>query len=259
MTEAPHIRFMALHTRLATLHPDAIREAQALAAATVNPATASPDAIWRVLWDKPLYANARVSLATRWVAEIEQEMKDAWKILGADPKVFRIRHVTPGVKRECFAVHGSLAEGFVARHGIALHRLYRIQGAATALRARAARHDYPFADIVGSSLSETIPRLQNEFGPGWGPITVLHALTDMGLAVKPDLHLVNTMRVLKLSVGLSDRKVPAIGEALMINRDVRALLQKLGRAESPQELRYIDKVLMDLSHRGVLTVGPEGA
>lgn len=253
MTNQPHRLFLALHDRLRDLHPDAIQEARLLAASTVDPLTAGPDAIWRVLWDKPLYANARVEVAKRWVADIEQEMAGAWKVLGANPAVFRIRQVWPGVKRECFEVEGVFAREFVSSHSVALHRLYRIQGAATALRVRAAHHAHPFADIARGPLSFTVPMLQNEFGPGWGVITVLHALTDMGLAVKPDLHLVNTMRVLKLSEGISDRKVPAFRDALKINRDVRTLLETLGRAEDPSALRYFDKVLMDLSHRNVLS------
>lgn len=253
MTDKPHNVFLALHDRLREQHPDAISEAEMLAANTVDPRTAGPDAVWRVLWDKPLFANARVEVAKRWVAEIEPEMAGAWKVLGADPAVFNIRQVRPGVKRDCFEVDGVFARELVARHRVALHRLYRIQGAAVALRGRAVRNDHPFADIVGRALSETIPGLQSEFGPGWGVITVLHALTDMGLAVKPDLHLVNTMRKLKLSHGLADRKVPDFRDALQINKDVRQLLAAIGRSDDPSDLRYIDKVLMDLSHRNVLS------
>ena len=253
MTEAPHIHFLKLHDRLADLHPDAIAEAKALAATTVNPQTATADIIWRTIWDKPLFANARVDVAKRWVANIEEDMKGAWTVLGADPTVFRIRQVRPGMQRECFEVQGVLGLDFVARHSVALHRMYRIQGAATALRHRAMRNTYPFADIVGRPLADIIPILQNEFGSGWGVITILHALTDMGLAVKPDLHLVNSMRLLKLCTGISDRKVPDFKDALRINEAVRLLLAALGHSDTPSELRYIDKVLMDLSHRNLLS------
>lgn len=253
MITAPHDHFLALHERLAILHPDAILEAKALAATTVDPKTATPDEIWRVLWDKPLYANARVDVAKRWVANINDDMNGAWRILGADPAVFTIRQTRPGIQRDCFEVQGEAAKDFVTRQSVALHRLYRIQGAAKALRARALRHAHPLANIVGRPLSEVIPILQAEFGPGWGAITVLHALTDMGLAVKPDLHLVNTMRVLGLCKGMSDRKVPDFRDAIRINDAVRQLLAAIGQTDSPSNLRYIDKVLMDVSHRNVLS------
>jgi hypothetical protein len=251
MTDMPHTLFLTLHDRLAKLHPDAIAEAKTLAASTVDPRDATPDVIWRVLWDKPLFANARVEVAKRWVAEIEPEMAGAWQVLGKDPAVFNIRQVRPGVKRDSFEVQGDFGREFVARHRVALHRLYRIQGAAAAVRHRAARNTYPFADLVGRTLSDVITMLQNEFGSGWGVITVLHALTDMGLAVKPDLHLVKTMRSLKLIEGLADRKVPDFRDALRINQAVRKLLAAIGRSDEPSDLRYIDKVLMDLSHRNL--------
>lgn len=252
MTEAAHMRFLALHDILSSRHPNAIEEAKMLAASTIDPRFASADAVWDVLWNKPLYANARVPVANRWVEEIRADMKGAWEIMGADPAVFRILHKAPGVKRECFEVQGDLAIDLVARHRIALHRLHRIQGAAIALRARASRSQCPFEDLVGQPLRASIAALQGEFGAGWGVVTVLHALTDMGLAVKPDLHLVATMRKLGLSTGLSGRKVPDIRDAILINEDVRALLRATGQAETPSDLRYADKVLMELSRLGLL-------
>jgi hypothetical protein len=252
MTDARYARFMALHDRLKLMNPGSIQEAKTLAATLVDPRTATPEEIWRVIWDKPLFANARVSVAKRWRADIAEEMEASWKVLGADPAVFTIRQVRPGVQRDCFKVEGALAVDFVARHRIALHRLYRIQSAATAVRRRAACHAYPFADLVGLPLAEVVPVLQKEFGAGWGVVTVLHALTDMGLAVKPDLHLVNTMRALELSNGLAVGRVPDFRDAIRINEDVRHLLTALGRADTPSELRYIDKVLMDISYHNLL-------
>jgi hypothetical protein len=249
---SPQTRFIALHDRLCAEHPDAIREAKRLAAATVDPRTATADAIWRVLWDKPLYANTRVQVADRWVASVLAEMPDAWRIWGADPKVFAIRHLRPGVQRQNFEVRGNVANDFVTRHGIALHRLCRIQGAATALRARASRSERPFSDIHERPLSDLVPALQREFGPGWGPITVLHALTDMGLAVKPDLWLVRSVRFLNITPGIAADKVPGLADTIRINADVRSLLKATGRPDTSAELRYVDKVLMELSKRGLL-------
>jgi len=247
-----HTHFLVLHDRLADLHPGAILEAKALAAATVDPLTATADAVWRVLWDKPLYANNRVQVADRLVGSIQAEMPGAWRIWGADPATFVIRQSCPGIQRTNFDVLGYLATEFVARHSIALHRLCRIQGAANALRARAARLSQPLADIVGRSLSEIVPALQREFGTGWGPITVLHALTDLGMAVKPDIHLVRSVRFLNLTTGLADGKLPDALDTIRINADVRGLLKGIGRPDTPAELRYVDKVLMELSRCKVL-------
>lgn len=83
MTEAPHTHFLALYDRLAALYPDAMHVAKAMAASTLDPRTATPDAIWRMLWDKPLYANARVDVDKRGVATINDAMKGAWQVTGA--------------------------------------------------------------------------------------------------------------------------------------------------------------------------------
>jgi hypothetical protein len=253
MTNPAHSRFYALHDLLIMHHPEAIAEAKKLAASTVDAQSANAEAIWGLLWDKPLYANARVSVATRWVESVRADMQGAWQFMGADPAVFRILHKKPGIKRDSFEVQGALAQDLVAKQRIALHRLHRIQGAAIALRARAAHRELPFDDLVGKPLRDNIATLQREFGTGWGVITVLHALTDMGLAVKPDLHLVNTMSALELTTGLSRQKVPDINDSIRINEDVRTLLRATGRAETPFELRYTDKVLMEISRLGLLS------
>lgn len=245
-------RYLALHDALATKHPDSIRKASALAASTLDPRTATADEAWCLLWDKPLFANTRVRTAERRVAAIADDMIGAWRIWGADPAMFRIRQIRPGVKRDSFEVLGALGQDLVARHSIALHRLYRIQGAAAALRVRAARSAQPIADLWGRPLKDIVPQLQHEFGPGWGPVTVLHALTDLGLAVKPDLHLVATMNMLEPDANYRVGTAANAKGALHINKGVCTLLDAIGHAPTPKNLRYIDKVLMEISRQGLL-------
>lgn len=252
MTQTPAARFLALRDDLASRHPASIAEAVTLAGSVVNPASADAEQVWRVLWDKPLYANTRVSVANTWVKSLEPAMIGAWKVWGATPEVFQIQQIAPGTQRENFRVEGSVAHAVVAQSKIALHRLFRIQGAATALRARAKVAAQPFKDLQGKPVSQIVPMLQAEFGPGWGPITVLHALADMGLAVKPDLHLVKTMRALGLMPGFSSGKVPALRETMQINEAVVNLMRDIEQDPTPQGLRYIDKVLMEISRSGLL-------
>ena len=245
MNDIPLDRFLELHDQLAEQHPKSINEARHLARKTVDPASASETKIWRILWDKPLFANARVKTAERWVDSIEAEMDDSWEIWGKDPNVFNIDYSGSGNSRDCFKFQGGAALDFESRHTIPRHRLYAIQGAAKALRSRSRQGRPPFADLPGESLSKIVRDLGDEFGWGWGDITVLHALTDMGLAVKPDLHLTNTMRHLDL-----DSRDP-----LEINEHVGKLLDALeesGRTDIPNEVRYVDKVLMEISRQGII-------
>ena len=52
-------KFLEYRVQLYSQFPDAKKDARALGANIVNPHTASADQMWDVLWNKPLYANAR--------------------------------------------------------------------------------------------------------------------------------------------------------------------------------------------------------
>lgn len=258
MTQIALHAFLAAVDGLDRSYPQVRQHADALAGAVVDPREADAEQIWSVLWDKPLYANARVATADRWVAALRDDMTGAWRRWGADSRLFRIERVGPGIRRNAFSVEGAEARDLVSRRRVALHRLRRIQGAAGALRARAAMSPRPFADLAAADLEEIVPRLAAELGEGWGPITILHALTDMGLAVKPDLHLVRAVVALGLCAPPANGRAPSLSEALEINRAVHALLSQLDGTVSPAGLRRLDKLLMELSLRGALPC-PDGA
>jgi hypothetical protein len=255
MSNPPQSQFVKLQEQLIQEHPEAHDEATRLADSVVMCQHANADQIWKVLWDKPLYANAKVSVARRWADALEPDMNGAWSTWGSDPRQFLIRQIAPGVSRASFRVEGDLAQDIVGRNSVALHRLYRIQGAATALRRRADIAAKPFGNLIegGQGLNDRIQGLQSEFGLGWGPITVLHFLTDLGLAVKPDLHLVRTMTTLGLCKGISANKVPSLKEAVQLNYHVWKLILDIGhKSVTARNLRYTDKILMDISRLGLL-------
>jgi hypothetical protein len=259
MSNNPQSQFIKLQEQLLQEHPGSHDEATQLADSVVMCQHANADDIWKVLWDKPLYANAKVSVARRWADALEPDMKDAWRTWGTDPNLFLIRQIAPGIARTSFSVEGDLAQDIVGRSKVALHRLYRIQGGASALRKRADIAAKPFGDLIEGEqgLYDRIRGLQNEFGPGWGPITVLHFLTDLGLAVKPDLHLVRTMTTLGLSKGISPNKVPSLKEAVQLNYLVWKLILDIGhQSVTARNLRYTDKILMDISRLGLLSKDP---
>ncbi|MYA88095.1 MAG: hypothetical protein F4X97_06530 [Boseongicola sp. SB0662_bin_57] len=247
MSDISLSRFLELHDLLAEQHPKSIDKAKGFAGSTIDPNSAMESEVWRILWDKPLFANARVKTAKGWRSSIKKEMKDSWRTWGEKPDEFDIRKDKPGRRSDCFVVRGDTARSFVSRYTIPLHRLYAIQGAAKALCLRAStRHGRPpFDDLPGRPLPEVVDDLCDKFGWGWGRVTVLHALTDMGLAVKPDLHVTNTVRHL----GLDSR------DPLEINEHVVELLRELGKSgrdDIPKSIRYIDKVLMEISRKGTI-------
>ena len=246
MTDIPLDRFLELHDQLKEERLGCIEEAACLAGSTTDPAKATEHEIWSVLWDKPLYANVRVVTGQGWADAIRAEMMDAWLTWGQDPGVFKIRKDEPGRKPECFKVRGSATKCFVRRHSVPLHRLYAIQEAATGMRCLTKQGRQGFKGLTERPLSEIVPALCRKLGWGWGPVTVLHALTDMGLAVKPDRHLVNTMRELFQGPVDNPIRVNQLASAL------KCELKCAERTDIPHDLRYLDKVLMEISRQCII-------
>lgn len=223
------------------------REAERLRDAVVDPAEADAEKVWRVLWDKPLYAATRVKAAENNIAMLEPHMAGAWARIGLDATVMQLSFEGRQDRKDVYRGEGDLFDKARVRPIVAMHRLFRIQSAAQLLRdwvsvdrERPARH------LRSVPLSRLVPKLQGELGRGWGHITVLHLLTDLGLAVKPDLHLAASVREL----GLCDEKVgrvPTLEQAIQINEAVSALSDVFGAG--PRALRYTDKILMEASRQ----------
>jgi len=244
-------RFRKLENELAKKSPNSMIEAEDLARRITDPQTAHADEIWRRTWTKPLYANTRVSIGTKWVQQLEPYMKGSWRHWGMDNKTVLIKKTGKGIARSSFELNEAAADiQRITR--IAVHRLYAIQGAARALRARAAENETPYADLIDVDYGEMVPAIQQEMGTGWGNITVLHFLTDLGLACKPDRHLARTVQHLWPSLNLGEREVPSLSEAIQINQRVRWLVEELDGSFSPARLRYIDKILMEISKQGLI-------
>lgn len=249
-------QFEEYETILAARFPSEIAVARRLADSVIDPTRADAESVWSVLWDKPLFANARVPVAERWCDTLRPHMEGAWRRWG-QPEHFLINKTGPGTRRSSFTATGPDAEE-ILQTGIALHRLYAAQGAAAATRTRAARSEMPFADLARMDLSQAVWQLRHEFRDGWGPITALHFLTDLGLAAKPDLHLMRAMRHLSGIVPPVGNRVPGFDEAIVANHAVRQLLADLGRDPTPANIRYLDKVLMEISRQGIIQPAPVG-
>lgn len=244
--------FLKLESRLLSLHPEVVADGDKLAGAIVSPDVKNADLIWSVIWEKPLFANMKVAIAQRKIDAVRTLFDGAWRFIGSDHVRFHVERVANGSGTAAFAVTGLVAEEARTVHRIAPHRLFAIQGAAQALKARAERQrDGLFADLNSVSLPVAVRRLQREFGPYWGPITVMHLLTDMGLACKPDLHLVRSVAALGGPKPLG--KVPSFREAIEVNEAVRNLAFDIHGSCSPAQLRKLDLSLMEISRLGLLS------
>lgn len=250
--------FSDLEHRLIQNHADAHENAKRLSECIVDPCTADANAIWRAMWDKPLYANAKDGTASTWEIKIEPFVgTDSWKKWGISGRNgVLIEKTGKGVVNKSFSLLTPLAEEIRNKTNIALYRLFAIQSAATALRKRSESSEKaPFCDLVAAhDFSSLLSLLRKEFGAGWGDITVCHFLTDLGLACKPDLHLTRSVRYLGLISGkeTNGNKTPTRKEIVLINERVRELVKDLYGNITPEKLRYVDSVLMRISQKGLL-------
>jgi hypothetical protein len=242
-------RFLELEQKLISDFPAVKRDAEILAEKIIDIRTANADVIWACAWNKPLFANTKVNIADKMIERLAPYMKSAWKFWGEENGTFYIAKTGKGIVTEAFEIITPLAQEVREKTKIATYRLFAIQGAARALRGRAQRSAAPFADLVDAEPGLLIQTVRNEMGPGWGFVTVLHFLTSFGLACKPDVHLTHTVSKLGISVGIRNEKSLTLAEAVMINRDVRCLVEKIYGSFRRDRLRYVDKILMEISRQ----------
>lgn len=240
-------RFLELRTRLPQ---NAVAEIDdVLERLPIDPRNSTATQSWRAIWDKPLYANTKVATGRRWVAELAPFMESAWNTWGTDPEQFLITRVGRGRDAGSFRVEGAQAKEVRAATGTSVHRLYAIQNAAGLLRGLAAQSDTPVIKFWTDPLETLVPDLRRNLGWGWGPITVLHMLTDFGVACKPDIWVTRSLR--QFGIWSSSRDQPTDEEALAVNHAIRQMVLKTGEL-TPARLRRIDIELMALSRYGVI-------
>lgn len=222
----------------------------------VDPLTADAEACWQATWRIPLYANTTVSNGRAMSERLEPHMLAAWRTWGMTNGAIIVSHLGGRNDVKNFSIDGSGVD-IVKACRVAPHRLLAIQGAAAFIRSRVEqdRCEHPFASFASTPLDELVPELISHMGRGWGPITVLHLLTDFGLAVKPDLHLVRTVKSLGLLPSLSINAVPSLADALAINSAVRDLAREIyGEACAPRQLRHLDALLMEASRQRLIAI-----
>jgi len=223
--------------------------AEVLKTLPIDPRTATAGEAWRVIWDKPLFANTKVPTGLRWITELTPFMDHAWMVWGADPSQFKIIRTGRGRDAGSFAVMGLEAGRVRGATRTAAHRLYAIQNAAALLRRMAAQSETPVARFWTEPLDSLVPDLVRGFGWGWGATTVLHMLTDFGVACKTDIWVMRSLRHLGIWSGASDQVT--LPEALAVNRAIRKMVLLTGEM-TPARMRRVDIELMSLSRHGVI-------
>lgn len=232
------------------LPPAALKEIDVvLSEWPIDPREADAETAWNAIWPKPLYAYAKVPVADRWIREIRPFMSDAWRHWGSDPAAVLVEKTRPGRAAGSFDLTGDLLPALRKASQVSAGRLLAIQNAGLALRARASRGMTPVRDFWGQPLEVLVPALKAEFGWGWGGTTIVHMLTDFGVAVKPDRHVLRSLRVLGIWKSPSDQV--NLSQGLAVNKAVRSLALALGEL-TPKNMRRLDIQLMLLSKYGMI-------
>lgn len=232
------------------------------------------DSFWTYGRDKPCWSNIRVSVGERIASDLNRSKDfNSSNLIASDE--WEIVMLARGPKWKSnpnFNVVGDSAKKFLlslSRGGLASYkwRLYAIRQYALSL----GNEDgvLPMVRSIierpHSLTSENIytwsKRFAEKAGAGWGATTVNHLLTDLGLSVKPDLHLRRSAvrlgllqnvpsnlpveEIDKNSAKLDQMVVPAV-----INMALK--VTPTASPTSTNAIREVDKVLMEWSRKGFL-------
>ena len=243
-----------LESKLKSNLPSEIDAAEELADNVINPSNTPIEYVWRSIWEKPLYANTRVATADKWIAKLEKYMANSLNTWGHEEGLL-IKKIGKTRKNIDFSIEGKLKSKILDLN-IAYSRLYSIQCAAISLREMMNNNPYPLSFIMDKNYSFKKIMKQMSFGYGWGSITKLHALTDLGYSVKPDLHLCRTIHHLGMCPEISKGvEVPSLEQSIIINlacMELLSVLQKRFPGEG-YRLRSLDYILMRVSMREFLS------
>ncbi len=227
-----------------------VQEALDLAENIADPAMANAQQCWDMIWDKPLYAYTRTDIGDvyrhRLASHVEGQRWRQW----ADSSSPFLTLDGPANRNTSFEFTPNCPEA-VRETGIAKSRLFAVQGGARALAKLAERSEQPFAPLIQLPSERLIVVLKEMLGPRWGHITILHLLTDFGLASKPDRWVVRSMHRLGLVPPVKQRDVPSAKDAILIDSVIKDLVRDHDGELQPQRLRYFEKLLMEYSKQGV--------
>jgi hypothetical protein len=239
------------------------------------PKEISTDTFWTFGKDKPCWSNINVKIGERLVRDLHSSSEfESFHTIGGD--AWRIDMKQEGRKwqsNQNFTLTGESARHFMeslSPRGLASFRwrLYAIRQFALSLFSEKGTLPMITAlsadpsTIVSKDLYSWTKIFATRAGRGWGATTVNHLLTDLGLSVKPDLHL----RRSAVRLGILDdilvdtptKEIDKLGYKLdskIVHRllDLSKLISPIANPSPRTTLREMDKVLMELSRQGLMS------
>ncbi len=201
-------QYQEIRTELFKLNDDKKDECiDLIEKSTFNPEI-SPNQMWSRIWDKPLYANTKVEQAkkniellksTPFEIDFRKISSDAWKIKWNRNPTFKWNQndayelLGDEIKSFFDKTHPEFLSFNSSKRKIAQWRIYRIVTAGSRLLKLASTTNTPMKKIIedAGGIELSYEKLHDIFNDlfGLGTITTDHALTDLGLSIKPDIWL----------------------------------------------------------------------
>lgn len=246
------------------------------------PEEINKETVWLKGRDKPCWSNIRVEIGERIADDLNrsEDFSSFNAIAGENWHIEMIDGGRGWKSNNNFSLIGDKVKKYVGdleSGGLKsyLWRLYAIRNFALALKDESSikasnvmtaegmikelqSHDLAEADLDRClngwrSWSANFAGLA---GRGWGIVTVYHLLTDLGLTVKPDIHLARSAICMGLiepevsAKSVSDSIGPVGYEHLIVRASIelaRLVAKERSSTNSRKVLREVDKVMMEWS------------
>jgi len=223
---------------------------------------ATPEEFFARVSEKPMYANTKIAIGTKYVQRIKNSISydlETW----ADKENIDIIYNGGGGANKNFTISGKYKDE-LKKLTIAYSRLYVTQNLARLAKETCEKNLPYFRNFhIDLEMTESSPwddacyqcqkalGFKKHVGTFFGHITASHCLTDFGGFVKPDLHLVKSLKYLTKA---EYPEVPDIHENAEIVTFCIKLLPEIiedyknkTKQQKCKELRYLDFQLMRMS------------
>lgn len=266
-------RYLIICKELQELAPSAWQEVIDLC--SILPSKINLKTVWQHGFTKPCYSNIKVKMGDRIASDLKNHGDfSSFEIIASEEwAIDLLHHGIDWRKNSNFRISGNLAQAYLKslqRGGIASYiwRLYAVRQLAIALN-----NNNKIACLVeewetngrncnGSQLTKWAKTFAHEVGMGWGYITTNHLLTDLGISIKPDLHVRRTaVRMGLLSPNISSELPTDKIDGLRNNVDeeivirLKELSNNITGTANPNinpPLREMDKTLMEWSRQDLI-------
>lgn len=245
----------------------------------VSPKALDLQAIWLSGRDKPCWSNITVAGGERIAGDLKKsaDFDSFHKIAGEDWAIAKNGKGPSWNSSSNFDINGQAAKKYIEEltpggFKSYIWKLYSIRQLALAFSdsqnmIHTLINELLSKQFIGyESIGPWTKKFEKYAGFGWGYITTNHMLADLGLSIKPDLHVRRSGVKLAMTINtpteLSDEEIDALPAkidfeivccALKLSEHVEPIAKQgaAGTYKNKIALREMDKTLMEWSRQGL--------